>query len=94
MNRYHKNHKDPEIQQKYQEWEKANAGYQARARGFKTAEAMKKADEAPKEKSIVDMLKAIGSAVMAGVQASKTRVSKSARSKKQNIRKSGGTRGS
>jgi len=94
MNRYHQNHEDPEIREKYSSWQKAYGDYKARARGFNSQEALDKYDEERKKPSIADMLKAIGSSVMRGVAMAKSKSSKAARGKRQNIRKTGGTRGS
>jgi len=94
MNRYHQNHEDPEIREKFSSWQKAHGEYKARAAGFKSVQDQEAYEEKRKKPSVVDMLKAIGASVMRGVSQTKAKTAKAARGKKQNIRKSGGTRGS
>ncbi len=40
MNRYHETHPDPEIRQKFQEWQAAMWRYRARAAGFNSKSEM------------------------------------------------------
>lgn len=67
MNRYHQNHPDPEIRQKYNDWPVAHANYVSRSRGFSSHDA-ELADQEKKKKqkavmTVRQQLQMIGRAV-------------------------------
>jgi hypothetical protein len=96
MNNYHKNHKDPEIREKYRSWEVAHGNYRARSWGFNSHQEMTEAQatkEETKEKDkFLEQLKNLGRAVMYGI-ARNNAAKKAQAAKKQNIRRSGANRG-
>ncbi len=92
MNRYHKNHTDPDIKKKYEEWEVAHGDYLARAAGFKTYSEMKLAKEKQKsQQKLTDMLKGIGA--NAAIKASQA-IKRGVQNVAKKVRRTGSNRGS
>lgn len=78
MNSYHKNHPDPDVRRKYEEWEAAKGNYDARAVGFRDKEhrdgVKKVEDEKKRAPTMLELLSRIGSNVSFNLSQKKTQV--------------------
>jgi hypothetical protein len=90
MNRYHQNHPDPEVRQKYVDWRNAMDAYQARKAGFVSVEAHQETKRIAKEtrkNNVKTMLMGVANSAMRAVGLNKSK----AAAKKQ---RTGSNRGS
>lgn len=76
MNRYHQNHPDPEVREKYISWRNAMDAYEARKAGFVSVEAHKQSRVVAKEakkNNVKTMLMGIANSAMRAVGMSKSK---------------------
>lgn len=97
MNRYHQNHPDPEIREKFSSWQEAHANYLSRVRGFRSyaeEQAKIEKDKAQEAKrTILNQLKMIGANVAHHLK-NNTATDKAKKNKAKKIRRASGRRGS
>jgi hypothetical protein len=96
MNNYHKNHPDPEVRQKYAEWEKAYYASSATGSGYNSRDEHQAAMAKEKEKrrSVARMLQSLGGQAVKGSKFGIKTSTKQAKKQARTMQRTGGQRGS
>lgn len=96
MNRYHEYHQDPDVRQKFREWQEARSAHRAKSAGFNTQSehevAMAKDKEA--RKSVEKMLASVGGQKVKGSKFATKASGKQAHKRMRTMQRTGGQRGS